>query len=71
MHSVSESLTTGTGVSAYIGAAAFIADKTYLTVSLRILSTEVRHTSYVQAAVNGLAPWSGPFDVRASVHQLH
>ncbi|KAL4263287.1 Ferritin-like domain-containing protein [Pleurotus pulmonarius] len=53
----------GVGVSAYIGAAAFIADKTYLRVAASILSTEARHASYVQAAVNNLVPWSGAFDI--------
>ncbi|KAF4565736.1 hypothetical protein EYR40_002192 [Pleurotus pulmonarius] len=61
----------GVGASAYIGAAAFITDKVSLTVAASILSTEARHASYVQAAVNNLAPWSGPFDAALSMNTAY
>ncbi|KAG7528200.1 hypothetical protein FFLO_06344 [Filobasidium floriforme] len=50
------------GVSAYVGAAASIMDKTYLTVAGSILTTEARHQAWVSSAVNQAEPWSGPYD---------
>ncbi|KAI5449880.1 hypothetical protein NCC49_003996 [Naganishia albida] len=50
------------GVSAYLGAAASIMDKTYLTVAGSILTTEARHQAWLSSAVNKNEPWSGPYD---------
>jgi hypothetical protein len=47
---------------AYLGAAASIVDKTYLTVAGSILTTEARHQAWVSSAVNMAEPWSGPYD---------
>lgn len=50
------------GVSAYLGAAASIVDKTYLTVAGSILTTEARHQGWISSEVNKNEPWSGPYD---------
>ncbi|KAJ9101673.1 hypothetical protein QFC21_003011 [Naganishia friedmannii] len=50
------------GVSAYLGAAASIVDKTYLTVAGSILTTEARHQTWVSSAAEHHEGWSGPFD---------
>jgi len=48
--------------SAYLGAAASIMDKTYLTVAGSILTTEARHQAWISSAANMAEPWSGPYD---------
>jgi hypothetical protein len=41
----------------------FISSKEYLTAAASVLATEARHASWVAAAVNGNAGWSGALDV--------
>ncbi|KAH8829855.1 ferritin-like domain-containing protein [Flagelloscypha sp. PMI_526] len=60
----------GVGTSAYAGAAQLISDKNYLTAAATILSTEGRHASWIQAAVNKQAGWSGPFDVPLGLNEV-
>jgi len=51
----------GIGVSGYLGAAADVASKMFLSASASVLTVEARHSSYLRAAL-GQTPFAYPFD---------
>lgn len=53
------------GVTMYSNAARLITTKKFSTAVASLLATEARHASWVAAAVNGNAGWSGALDVSA------
>ncbi|ROW00311.1 hypothetical protein VMCG_07216 [Cytospora schulzeri] len=55
------SVLEGVGVSAYLGAAGAIVDKTYLGAAGSILTVEARHSSYIRKAL-GKSPYPKPYD---------